>query len=649
MPPAACAPVTLPAAPPARRRVLARRTGALAVVLALVTGGLAACGSDAPDPTGAATTLAAGMAGGDLSTVVFDGASSTDAANHRDSVVEPLAEATRTVTVGDVALAEDGKSATATLDYSWIIGGTPWTYSTTAPMTLVEDVWHVTWSPSLLVPGLAMGERLQTSRTAAPRADILGGGDVVLVTERPVRKVGLDKTRVTAAEWDSAARALADVTGIDAETYAAKVAGAGEKAFVEAVTLRAEGAYDWTAIAASPGVLLVDDALPLAPTRQFASELLGRAGEATAEIVEASEGAIVAGDQAGLSGLQRQYDDQLRGTPGLAVEIVGTDETVRDAFRVDPVPGEPLRLTLDPTVQMLAESILADQSVPAAIVAIRPSTGAVLASANSPASNGLSTATVGMYAPGSTFKMVSALALLRSGATPETTMDCSPTTVVDGRSFTNYPDYPSSALGAIPLRDVIANSCNTALINAAGDVSQEDLVAAAQSLGLGLAPQSGPGVFTGSVPADAAGTEHAASMIGQGKIQASPLAMAGVAASIAAGTTVRPTLLANPGEAPDSDLPTTPATALTADEAATLSALMRAVVTDGGGAFLQDVPGGDVAAKTGTAQYGDGSTNHAWVMAIQGDLAVAVFVETGDYGSTTAGPLLKAFLTGLPR
>lgn len=649
MSPAACAPVTLPAALPARRRVLGRRTGALALVLALVTGGLAACGSDAPDPTVAATTLAAGMAGGDLSTVVFDGASASDAANHRDSVVEPLAEATRSVTVGGVALAEDGESATATLDYSWIIGGTPWTYSTTAPMTLVEDVWHVTWSPSLLVPGLAMGERLQTSRTAAPRADILGGGDVVLVTERPVKKVGLDKTRVPAAEWDSAARALAAVTGIDAEAYTAKVAGAGEKAYVEAVTLRAEGAYDWTAIAASPGALLVDDALPLAPTRQFASELLGRAGEATAEIVEASEGAIVAGDQAGLSGLQRQYDAQLRGTPGLAIEIVGTDETVRDAFRVDPVPGEPLRLTLDPTVQMLAESTLADQSVPAAIVAIRPSTGAVLASANSPASNGLSTATTGMYAPGSTFKMVSALALLRRGATPETTMDCSPTTTVDGRSFTNYPDYPASALGAIPLREVIANSCNTALINAAGDVSQEDLAAAAQSLGLGLAPQAGPGVFTGSVPADAAGTEHAASMIGQGKIQASPLAMAGVAASIAAGTTVRPTLLASPGEAPDSDLPAEPATALTPDEAATLGALMRAVVTDGGGAFLQGVPGGDVAAKTGTAQYGDGSTNHAWVMAIQGDLAVAVFVETGDYGSTTAGPLLKAFLTNLPR
>ena len=110
---------------------------------------------------------------------------------------------------------------------------------------------------------------------------------------------------------------------------------------------------------------------------------------------------------------------------------------------------------------------------------------------------------------------------------------------------------------------------------------------------------------------------------------------------------MRPTLLAQEADPVESDLPEAPAAPLTADEAAQLSAFMRAVVTDGGGSFLQDVPGEPVGAKTGTAQYGDGSTNHAWMIAVQGDLAVAVFVETGDYGSTTAGPLLEAFLDGL--
>ena len=60
----------------------------------------------------------------------------------------------------------------------------------------------------------------------------------------------------------------------------------------------------------------------------------------------------------------------------------------------------------------------------------------------------------------------------------------------------------------------------------------------------------------------------------------------------------------------------------------------------------RDVPGDEVAAKTGTAQFGDAGNlqNHVWMIAIQGDLAVAVFVDVGEYGSTTAGPVLEQFL-----
>ena len=78
---------------------------------------------------------------------------------------------------------------------------------------------------------------------------------------------------------------------------------------------------------------------------------------------------------------------------------------------------------------------------------------------------------------------------------------------------------------------------------------------------------------------------------------------------------------------------------------------MRGVVTEGGATFLQDVPGDEVAAKTGTAQFGDAGNlqNHVWMIAIQGDLAVAVFVDVGEYGSTTAGPLLEQFLRAAPQ
>jgi cell division protein FtsI/penicillin-binding protein 2 len=73
---------------------------------------------------------------------------------------------------------------------------------------------------------------------------------------------------------------------------------------------------------------------------------------------------------------------------------------------------------------------------------------------------------------------------------------------------------------------------------------------------------------------------------------------------------------------------------------------MRAVVTEGSGRALNSLSGPAVIAKTGTAEYGDDDPlkTHAWMIAAQGDLAVAVFVNTGQSGSKTAGPLLKEFL-----
>ncbi len=262
--------------------------------------------------------------------------------------------------------------------------------------------------------------------------------------------------------------------------------------------------------------------------------------------------------------------------------------------------------------------------------------------------------------------------MLRAGFGVDTAMECAPETTVDGKSFTNYSDYPSSAVGEIPLRSAIANSCNTALIGERDAVSQSDLAAAGAALGLGAGHDLGAPAFLGDVPAEANATGHAASMIGQGQVLASPLAMATAAASVAAGETVEPVLVTEPGQgaggaassdeagaAGSPDGPTAESAAesaeaesastLTADEAATLADLMRAVVSEGSGAFLADVPGEEpVGAKTGTAEYGSETPprTHAWMIATQGDLAVAVFVEDGESGSETAGPLLTDFLSG---
>ena len=85
---------------------------------------------------------------------------------------------------------------------------------------------------------------------------------------------------------------------------------------------------------------------------------------------------------------------------------------------------------------------------------------------------------------------------------------------------------------------------------------------------------------------------------------------------------------------------------MTGSEAKQLQEMFRGVVTGGSAAFLADVPGKPVSAKTGTAEYGKDNPprTHAWMIATQGDLAVAVFVDDGKSGSQTAGPLLEEFL-----
>jgi cell division protein FtsI/penicillin-binding protein 2 len=182
------------------------------------------------------------------------------------------------------------------------------------------------------------------------------------------------------------------------------------------------------------------------------------------------------------------------------------------------------------------------------------------------------------------------------------------------------------------------------------------------------APSLGAAAFLGSVPDEAAGTEHAASMIGQGKVLLSPLAAAIMAGSVAKGAPVSPQLVLNPGAGaaaagtagePDTaaEPPSSTVTAeapakasgqpITGGEAAALSDMMRAVVTSGHAGFLASVPGAPVGAKTGTAEFGtdDPPKTHAWIVAVHGDLAVAVFVEEGGLGATVSGPLLKEFLT----
>ncbi len=607
-------------------------------------------GGDDADPAGdLAADLAAALSDHTLGDVPLTDEAARDAFAE---LVSPFDEVPVAVEVSAVehpeATDQEGGTATATLSWRWDLGGPdPWAYDTAAGLVEGEDGWQVDWAPATLVPDLAEGETLGLRTLTPDRGDITGADGSVLVTERPVLRYGLDKTKVEGAQVARSARRIARILDVDAASYVDRAEAMGPEAFVEAVVLREDDAREvLPAFRKVRGALAVNDTLALAPSREFAAALLGRVGAATAEVVEESEGAIVAGDEVGLSGLQARYDEQLRGTIGRAVVVRDADEQLRTVFEVPAVDGAPLATTIDPGVQDRAELALAtlgDDAPASALVAIRPSDGAILATANGAGAEGADLADTGQYAPGSTFKVVSSLALLRSGLAPGDRVSCPATTVVDGRSFKNYDDYPAGSVGEITLGQAVAQSCNTAFVGNADRLATGDLAAAAQALGLGTDHDLGFPVYFGQVPPPETETGAAADVIGQGTVLASPFAMATVAASVQAGRAVLPVLL--PDHQVEQVQPEAP---VTEAEATTLRGLLRGVVDTGSGRFLADVPG-VTGAKTGTAEYGEPDAGgelatHAWMIATRGDLAVAVFVGTGVSGSQTAGPVLEAFL-----
>lgn len=620
--------------------VSGRRTVALVCGVAMLAALLSACTGGRPDPRKAAETLAAGVSKQQLKGVPLVKGGRIPQAD-LERIVEGMGSARAKVTVGKID--ENDDEATATLKTSWTFKGTDWSYTTPADLAYEDDTWRVRWAPTIIAPELTADERLRLRTSPADRGDILGAGGEGLVIERRVERIGIDKSRIEAAEVDGSARALARLLDIDADRYAKAAKAAGPQAFVVGLVVRADSddTLSDAELASIPGAVQLGAELPLAPTKGFGQPLLGVVGEATAEIIAKSKGSVEAGDLVGLTGLEQRYDSRLRGNPGVTVEAVSGSKA-RELFSSAPRAGKALRTTIDLELQGSADEILADVKPASAIVAIRPSSGKIVALASGPGGKGADTAATGHYAPGSTFKLVTALTFLRSGLKPSTTVPCARTVTVEGRVFTNYSDYPAGAIGKIPLSSAIANSCNTAMIATRGKAPQDKLAQAAATLGLGPDLDLGFPAYLGAVPDEAEGTEHAASMIGQGRIQASPLAMAVVAASIANGSRVTPTLL--------EDAPTKaaakPADPLAGGEAKQLQEMFRGVVTGGSAAFLSDVPGKPVSAKTGTAEYGKDNPprTHAWMIATQGDLAVAVFVEDGDSGSQTAGPLLEEFL-----
>ncbi|MFL5879971.1 MAG: penicillin-binding transpeptidase domain-containing protein [Actinomycetota bacterium] len=522
-----------------------------------------------------------------------------------------------------------------------------WSYQGLLRLVRRDGRWRVDWAPATLHPDLAPGLRFQRTRTWPDRAPILAADGAQLAGPGPMVTISIvgDRVKDPAAVADALA------------THAQVPRDAAGKALAEAkrrpnqavpVTTLPQADYDQVreAIYPVPGLSfekVVGREYHGPPSTRV---LLGSVGPVTADDLKELGAPYQTGDQAGHgNGLEAAFERRLAGTPSGEVRLAGKDgQPVKVLHRFAGKDGQPLETTIDPRVQRAAEAALDPVAKLAALVAV----------VNTPVS-GYNRALLGRYPPGSTFKVVTAAALLAGGLRPADPVACPREAKVGGRTFGNFED---EVLGRIPFSGAFANSCNTAFVQQAAERLDGDrLVAAAARFGFGLDPSPGIPAVTSRVPPPSDRADLAAESFGQGRVTVSPLQMALVAATVANGRWPHPTLVAgDPDGSGSNDTrsndsgggePARSPDPLDAKVAGTLRTLMRQVVTQGTAAQA-GLPAG-VAGKTGTAEFGTGDPlpTHAWFIGFRSDLAFAVIVEGGGVGGRVAAPAAARFLRRL--
>ena len=339
-------------------------------------------------------------------------------------------------TLGEVE--ESGDSATAQLSLRWQIpriGG--WGYGTKLRLRKAGDEWRVRWSPTMVHPKLDDVTRLGTTSVPQARGEILDRDRRPLMRERRVVRVGAIAGEVKKPA--ATARGLAAVLDVDARLLERAIQGGGKEQFVDALVLRpADYRRLRSRIDGVPDAATAEGTAMLAPSREFARALLGTVAPATEEQLEKLGGRVGPGASVGQWGLQARFESRLAPVPERRVVIRAGAVPIETLATRAGRPGRALATTIDRRVQSAAEEALAGESDEAALVAVQPSTGDVLAVANRPVGSSFNRALEGTYAPGSTFKVVSTAALLRDGLSVGETVDCPATIGAGGRRFKNF-------------------------------------------------------------------------------------------------------------------------------------------------------------------------------------------------------------------
>jgi transpeptidase family protein/MecA-like transpeptidase family protein len=510
--------------------------------------------------------------------------------------------------VGSIERKDDAATFTLAATWKFQDGKNQWTYETTGTAEASGEESKIRWTPTTVAPGLDAGPLSYSTLSPEPAARVLDRAGAELLTQHVVTLVNVSP----GADLNAIAALLNPLApGITAESLQTDLS-AGNGQPVTAITLRQEDLAPIQAqLSAMPNVTLAPQTRLLATDKALTSPTLS-----------------------GLSELwQRRTDD----AAGWAVNAQSAAGVQRVGGK-DANPVGDISSTLDIGMLRAAEEALAPLTTPAALVAMQPSTGDVLAVGQNAAADAQGPiALTGLYPPGSTFKTVTVSAALQAGqVTPDTVVACPGTENIEGRQIPNDDNFD---LGQVPLHIAFARSCNTTMGRLAVNLPPDGLTKAAAQLGLGI-DYTAPGMttVTGSVPVADTSALRVEEGIGQGKVTASPFGMALVAAALANGSVPDPAIVAGqPGKA---DRTPDPLPAAVADQ---VKSMMRETITSGTATALQDIPG--MLGKTGTAEYIDDTHAHGWFVGIDGDLALAVFVS--DAGSSmpavdAAGRFLRA-------
>ncbi len=524
-------------------------------------------------------------------------------------------------------------SFTATVDLAQ--QGRVWTYDGHFGLRRANGAWKVVWAPSAINPQLGSGERLAVVTTFPARAAVLDAAGKPLQLPARSYVVGVWPNRLS--QPGATASAFAKLTGLQAGQVLGQITAAPPQQFLQLATL------DPTSYASLRASLRQVPGLVVRPQseRLFQAKATGLVGTVGSELNEQlrADGALYApGTTVGLTGLEQKYQRQLLGTP--TTEVVAVNSAGQRTGVLAQWPGSagtPVQTTINSAAQNAALDALNGVPHSGEIVAVKASTGQVLAVAQHqgavtlPADGAMNARLV----PGAAFTIVSAGALLSHKVSVKSQTSCANSFTVGGQTFTSEGTGQQK-----PFSELFAEGCSTAFADLSEQLSASQWAQVVKEFGIGADWSQLPvPAFSGSVPSVTG--DHAAlaaQTIGQGSVRMSLLSMAMVAAAVDAGQWHVPQVIQTPASPPSAGTP------LDRNMTSALQGLMRGAVRSGA-AQAARLPGQPVYGQVGLVHTGSGWMS--WFVGYRGDTAIAT-IESGKTAQVSAAALAAAFFSSLP-